>query len=213
METGRHDLSQSLRHHPGLQPRVPFCFLHSVEHSRSLSRAIPAKLAPTPSTVTTRIWDPSDSHRLLAVADGLSFWNKYDMAGGKYATKLCQRYHSPFRILPSIEQLYKSHEPEVRTNPKLLLERAVTNSADTLGASTCCFTMLNGPEKVLRAVNIGDSGFIVLRKEAFSLRNVLRSVPRTKEFDFPMNVSERRNKDRSEPRATCRSRLTSIWLK
>ena len=119
----------------------------------------------------------ANDFRILAISDGLSYWNKHKMAGAEHSFELCR----------NIERV--AAECDIKNDPKKALRIAAEKTADTLGASTCCIIMLDGDKKVLKAANIGDSGFLVLRKEAFTLRSVIKSVEQWHAFDNPFVVS------------------------
>ncbi|KAK4412897.1 putative protein phosphatase 2C 55 [Sesamum alatum] len=85
----------------------------------------------------------------IGVADGVGGWAKAGIDGGEYARQL---------MINSVLALQK--EPRFRVNPKRVLEEAFKNTT-AQGSSTACIITLSGDK--LRAVNVGDSGFMVIR--------------------------------------------------
>jgi len=93
----------------------------------------------------------------FGVADGVSQWADYNIDAGEYSRKLMELCAEEASDL-----LGEGHEEARFVNPKLALERAYRRSLSIMGSSTACVLTLDG-EGTLRAANLGDSGFIVLR--------------------------------------------------
>ncbi|KAL0359589.1 UNVERIFIED_CONTAM: putative protein phosphatase 2C 55 [Sesamum angustifolium] len=85
----------------------------------------------------------------IGVADGVGGWAKVGIDSGEYARQL---------MMNSVLALKK--EPRFNVNPKRVLEEAFNNTT-AQGSSTACIITLSGDK--LRAVNVGDSGFLVIR--------------------------------------------------
>ncbi|KAF7149457.1 hypothetical protein RHSIM_Rhsim03G0031600 [Rhododendron simsii] len=96
-----------------------------------------------------------DSHficaekRTFGVADGVGSWVKKGIDAGEYARELMEN------AIFAIED-----KPEGGVNPMAVLNEAFLNT-EAQGSSTACILTLKGD--VLHAVNIGDSGFVVIR--------------------------------------------------
>jgi serine/threonine protein phosphatase PrpC len=86
----------------------------------------------------------------------------------------------------SIASIHK--EQQLTTKPRELLKLAEQKTSDIKGASTCTFLTLDGDKKLLYGCNIGDSGFILLRKDASTLRTIARSNDQWHDYDMPFNV-------------------------
>ncbi|CAI9103361.1 OLC1v1001826C2 [Oldenlandia corymbosa var. corymbosa] len=105
--------------------------------------------------------DPSkpqgqDAHFLLpefqtfGLADGVGGWSKRGIDSGEYSRELIG--HAVYSIQT------RSSNP----NPKSVLNEAFTKT-EAQGSSTACIVTLDGGAGKLRAVNIGDSGFVHIR--------------------------------------------------
>ena len=92
---------------------------------------------------------------LLAIADGVGGWASMNIDPALYSRELCR----------NIEQLHVSNPKKYEKNPKKLLE----DSADitmSIGSSTCCILSINEILPILYSSYIGDSGFLILRKQS-----------------------------------------------
>ncbi|KAG5555800.1 hypothetical protein RHGRI_006443 [Rhododendron griersonianum] len=96
-----------------------------------------------------------DSHFICAekqtfgVADGVSSWAQKGIDAGEYARELMEN------AILAIED-----KPEGGVNPMAVLNEAFLNT-EAQGSSTACILTLKSD--VLHAVNIGDSGFMVIQ--------------------------------------------------
>ncbi|KAF7147377.1 hypothetical protein RHSIM_Rhsim03G0031800 [Rhododendron simsii] len=85
----------------------------------------------------------------IGVADGVGGWAKTGVDAGEYSRELMT--NSTIAVL---------NQPEGAVDPKQVLNEAYSNTK-ARGSSTACIIALNGHS--LRAVNMGDSGFMVVR--------------------------------------------------
>ncbi|KAF5306839.1 hypothetical protein FQA39_LY00069 [Lamprigera yunnana] len=94
---------------------------------------------------------------VLGVADGVGGWRAYGIDPGEFSLHLmqtCQRLVSIGRFSPN--------------NPSELLARSyhelLHHKKAILGSSTACVVILNKENSMLYTANIGDSGFMVVRR-------------------------------------------------
>ncbi|GBG29077.1 Protein phosphatase PTC7-like fig [Hondaea fermentalgiana] len=97
----------------------------------------------------------SESDAAFGVADGVSQWADYNIDAGEYSRKLMELCAEEVADLMSAEDARFA-------DPKRALEKAYRRSLSVMGSSTACVLTMDG-EGMLRAANLGDSGFIVLR--------------------------------------------------
>lgn len=72
-------------------------------------------------------------------------------------------------------------------DPKRLLIDAVSNNYHT-GSSTCVIACLDQDKPELKAVNLGDSGYMILRKNGLDLIKLFRTKEQQHQFNFPYQV-------------------------
>ncbi|CAD5170492.1 unnamed protein product [Musa acuminata subsp. malaccensis] len=93
-----------------------------------------------------------EHEQVVGVADGVGGWAKLGIDAGEYARELMSRAEQAVRASP---------EGCVDPFQVLATAHALTNA---LGASTACIMALKG--QYIHTVNIGDSGFLVVRDDA-----------------------------------------------
>ena len=90
-----------------------------------------------------------------------------------------------------IARLFKENMEKYRKNPKNLLIDAVSLNQET-GTSTSVILTIDDKKPILYSCNIGDSGFMILRKVKNSHGNHLKVVFQSKEqyraFNYPYQV-------------------------
>ena len=91
----------------------------------------------------------SPDERVLAVFDGVGAWSNIGVDPGLYSKNLAS-------------ECGKAYEKLKATEPLALLEKAWLNSQHITGSSTACCLVLS--ERKLKAANLGDSGFLVIRR-------------------------------------------------
>jgi hypothetical protein len=74
----------------------------------------------------------------------------------------------------SITIIYESNDDRYKYNPKEIIVKSVEETRDT-GSSTCCLVSLDDLKPVVYTANIGDSGYMILRKEGIDLIKYFRS--------------------------------------
>lgn len=102
----------------------------------------------------------------IGVADGVGGWADHGVDAGLYAKELMSKSIGAIK-----------DEPEGAIDPSRVLEKAFI-STKARGSSTACIIALT--EQGIHAVNLGDSGFIVVRDG----RTVLRSPSQQHDFNF-----------------------------
>ncbi|VVB10539.1 unnamed protein product [Arabis nemorensis] len=111
-------------------------------------------------------------HNWLGIADGFSQWSFEGIKKGKYAQELMRNC-----------QKIISDETDKITDPVQVLHRSVS-ATKSLGSSTALIAHLDNNE--LHIVNIGDSGFMVIRNRAV----LQKSSPMFHHFYFPLQITQ-----------------------
>lgn len=112
------------------------------------------------------------------VADGVGGWAEVGINAGLYAQELMS--NSVIAIV---------NEPKGSIDPARVLEKA-HSSTKAQGSSTACIIALTN-EQGIHAINLGDSGFIVVRDGS----TVYRSPVQQHGFNFPYQLECGRNGD------------------
>ncbi|KAG5583553.1 hypothetical protein H5410_054180 [Solanum commersonii] len=89
----------------------------------------------------------------IGVADGVGGWVKQGIDAGIYARELMKNSHTA-----TYDEAMKGP-----VNPKRVLEEAYKNT-HSKGSSTACIITLNSEKSSIVAANVGDSGFLLIRK-------------------------------------------------
>ncbi|TMW90171.1 hypothetical protein EJD97_016113 [Solanum chilense] len=92
-------------------------------------------------------------YQTIGVADGVGGWAKHGIDAGIYARELMKNSH-----IATDSEAMKGH-----VNPKRVLEEAYRNT-HSKGSSTACIISLNSERSSIVAANVGDSGFLLIRK-------------------------------------------------
>ncbi|KAK3148986.1 hypothetical protein QOZ80_3AG0211360 [Eleusine coracana subsp. coracana] len=107
-----------------------------------------------------------DEEHVIGVADGVGGWADLGVDAGLYAKELMSKSMTAVK-----------DEPDGTVDPSRVLEKAYT-STKARGSSTACIITLK--DQSIHAVNLGDSGFVVVRDG----RTVLRSPTQQHDFNF-----------------------------
>ncbi|CAN1323543.1 Probable protein phosphatase 2C 55 [Linum perenne] len=118
----------------------------------------------------------SDQHA-IGVADGVGGWADLGVDAGQYSRELMSHSVSAIR-----------EEPKGSVDPARVLEKA-HSSTKAKGSSTACIIALT--EEGLRAINLGDSGFMVVRDG----HTVVRSPVQQHDFNFTFQLESGNNGD------------------
>ena len=127
--------------------------------------------------------------RLLSVADGVGGWSESGIDPSLYSQSLCKKYVHLYTA-NSIEILVNQNYAELIDSPKEILIRAAAKVTE-VGSSTCCILALERTSDKMNAANLGDSGFMVMRKNERSLHPLLKSKEQCHGFNFPFQVGVR----------------------
>ncbi|CAJ2646359.1 unnamed protein product [Trifolium pratense] len=106
----------------------------------------------------------------IGVADGVGGWADVGINAGLYAQEL---------VSNSVKAIQE--EPKGSFNPVRVLEKAHSNTK-AKGSSTACIIALT--DEALNAINLGDSGFIVIRGGSI----VFKSPVKQHGFNFPYQL-------------------------
>ncbi|VDK47355.1 unnamed protein product [Anisakis simplex] len=112
---------------------------------------------------------------VVGVADGVGGWRRYGIDPSEFSS----------RLMKACSELVQSGEFEPRRPDRLLAQAYETLSEPPhpIGSSTACLLIVN--EDTLYSANLGDSGFLVLRKGEI----VYRSREQTHYFNAPFQLS------------------------
>lgn len=119
------------------------------------------------------IWD----EQAIGVADGVGGWAELGVDAGQYARELMSNSVS------AVED-----EPKRSIDPARVLEKA-HSSTKAKGSSTACIIALT--DQGLHAINLGDSGFMVVRDGC----TVFRSPAQQHDFNFTYQLENGSNGD------------------
>lgn len=180
--------SSSASHSKGAAANVPFGISATSEKLESPADSVSCKQAhqkslkllsgsfylPHPDKVEKGGEDAHficEEEGVIGVADGVGGWADVGVDAGEYARQLMS--HSVSAIQEDSEGL---------VDPTKVLEKA---HADTkvMGSSTACIIALS--DQGIRAINLGDSGFIIIRNG----RIVFRSPVQQYGFNFPYQLA------------------------
>ncbi|KAJ4760600.1 hypothetical protein LUZ62_070975 [Rhynchospora pubera] len=113
----------------------------------------------------------------VGVADGVGGWADLGIDAGQYARELMSHSESAIK-----------EEPKGSVDPSRVLEKAYT-STKARGSSTACIIALT--DQGVHAVNLGDSGFIVVREGC----TIFRSPVQQHDFNFTYQLESGNGSD------------------
>ena len=116
---------------------------------------------------------------ILAVADGVGGWADSGIDPAKYSRQLCTNFDDLVRKDEGKGDYVK--------DPQRLLIDGVELTRET-GSCTVCIASLALDEPQLLTANLGDSGFLHLRKNGLDLVSIFRSQEQQHSFNFPYQV-------------------------
>ncbi|XP_028791994.1 probable protein phosphatase 2C 55 [Neltuma alba] len=127
------------------------------------------------------------THRnAVGVADGVGGWSRKGIDAGQYSRELMQN-----ALFSAVRQ------PKGSINPRTVLDEAFDNTKSQGSSTACIATLKKNPMKkyyFLHAVNVGDSGFMLFRKNKL----VFRSPTQQHEFNRPYQLGNGKNSDTPE---------------
>ena len=94
------------------------------------------------------------SDNMLSVADGVGGWAESGIDPAIYSKRLCN----------IIDELFASGDERYLFSPRELLIDAVRENRET-GSCTCVIATLDEKAAVMQTVNLGDSGYMILRQD------------------------------------------------
>lgn len=121
---------------------------------------------------------PHSNADVIGVADGVGGWRQYGVDPGQFSSQLMR----------NCERLVKAGYV-VANQPQKLLAQGFREMKEckkqVIGSSTACVMMLSHTDLKLYTANIGDSGFLVVRKGEV----VHKSIEQTHFFNTPFQLS------------------------
>mmetsp|Transcript_5726 Transcript_5726/g.6274 ORF Transcript_5726/g.6274 Transcript_5726/m.6274 type:complete len:296 (+) Transcript_5726:117-1004(+) len=115
----------------------------------------------------------------IALADGVGGWADSGVDPADYSRQLCK----------NIQHLIKYDDAnKYMRNPRSLCVDAVELTKTVTGSSTCVIASMDKEAPVLYTSNLGDSGYLLIRKQGKDLVTVFRSVEQTHGFNFPFQI-------------------------
>jgi len=115
---------------------------------------------------------------VLAVADGVGGWAESGVDPAIFSRKLCKNIE---------EYALGEKSEEYILDPKRLIIDAVAENKE-MGSSTCVVATLDKYKPRLLTANLGDSGYLLLRKSGLDLISQFRTKEQTHSFNFPHQV-------------------------
>lgn len=117
------------------------------------------------------------SPNLIAVADGVGGWASSGIDPAIYSKRLCT-------IIGEIAEKVDDHR---LMNPRDIIIEASDQNKET-GSSTCVIATLDRYAPFLYTANLGDSGYLLLRKNGLDLISIFRTTEQTHGFNFPFQI-------------------------
>lgn len=90
-------------------------------------------------------------------------------------------------LLYSIADLAFKDDDRYKISPKDILIDAVNDNRE-IGSCTCVLATLDEKAPLLYTANLGDSGYLLLRKEGLDLVQIFRTKEQQHSFNFPYQV-------------------------
>ena len=128
--------------------------------------------------------DPKDGVQSIGVSDGVGGWSHAGVDASLMSRQLMQNCF-----------LYSLFNGKTFSHPRQLIERAYMDVIEkkqvTAGSATCCVLTLNESNSLLLSANIGDSGFLILRKPEGSDKYQLfyKSTPQQHYHNAPYQLA------------------------
>lgn len=104
----------------------------------------------------------SNTGQMIGVADGVGGWAEYGVDAGLFAQQLMDNCKKESENSSLCRTLSRSSDWNGKC-PLLVLESGFRR-VDAMGTSTACVVSVDGERKQLQAANLGDSGFLLLRR-------------------------------------------------
>lgn len=121
---------------------------------------------------------------MISVADGVGGWNESGVDPSKYSNELCN----------NIKKEYLRNGHLFYANPKRLFIDAC-NSTKSMGSATFCMCVLDLDKEYLNTLNMGDSGYMIIRGKSRDISNPNKSLQKiinknnsVDEGNMPLNL-------------------------
>mmetsp|Transcript_14143 Transcript_14143/g.10197 ORF Transcript_14143/g.10197 Transcript_14143/m.10197 type:complete len:105 (+) Transcript_14143:212-526(+) len=101
---------------------------------------------------------------MLAVADGVGGWAESGIDPAQYSRRLCK----------NLVEIYEKNDERIKRNTNEILIKAASENNE-IGSSTCVLAVLDDTEPLLYTSNLGDSGYLLLRKNGLDLMTLYKS--------------------------------------
>jgi protein phosphatase PTC7 len=89
---------------------------------------------------------------MICVADGVGGWNESGIDPSKYSNELCEK----------VKEEYLKNCVKLYANPKEIFNEACSK-VRAIGTSTFCMCILDFEKKHIHSLNLGDSGYMLIR--------------------------------------------------
>ena len=114
----------------------------------------------------------------IALADGVGGWADSGVDPANYSRQLCKNIEGLIKFDGGVKYM---------CNPRQLCVEAAELTT-TMGSSTCVIASMDKEAPVLYTSNLGDSGYLIIRKEGRGLVSLFRSTEQTHGFNFPFQI-------------------------
>jgi protein phosphatase PTC7 len=129
---------------------------------------------------------------LICVADGVGGWNNQGVDPSNFSRELCE----------NVSKEYMKNYHKYHNKPKQIFSEAVKNTI-SIGSATFCMGVLDIENKLLHTINLGDSGYMIIRdnyaeadnaslnkilKPTNSIQLLYKSQEQQHSFNFPYQV-------------------------
>lgn len=148
-------------------------FLHSIEPLIHRRMSVGVSSIPHPAKLAKGGEDAyflSTDMKVMGVADGVGGWGDIGVDPALYSKSLMEGAK------------ISSETPLSTRDPVELMSDGYQYSSYVQGSSTCCILVLDGTQ--IRAANLGDSGFMIIR----GLEIVYRTKEQQHSFNFPYQI-------------------------
>ena len=105
------------------------------------------------------------SEELVAVADGVGGWNRKGVDPGIFARELCSHVWDAFALQRAEGK--KTFDVDLK---KLLIDSVLKTKA--VGTSTYVMAMMQQDDNIIKTLNLGDSGFMIVRPHPIANPNL-----------------------------------------
>jgi len=87
----------------------------------------------------------------------------------------------------SIGDEYKKLTKIENSSCKEIVEKALEKTKAT-GSSTCCMLLFDTEKNIIHSLNLGDSGYVIVRPKNNEIQIIYRSEEQQHSFNFPYQV-------------------------